>query len=458
MATSTAVHVCSECGHGAPKWFGRCPDCGSWSTAVTPTAPAEHVSVTTLAAAATRLERIPTGIGEVDRVLGGGLVAGEALLLAGEPGIGKSTLVLELIAALQAAGSACLLATGEESTAQVALRARRLAIDLDRVRVVATTSLQHVLAACAGERPDVLVIDSIQTLADGALEQIPGSPLQVQSCAGALVRHAKQTGCVVVAVGHVTKEGSVAGPKLLEHIVDAVLALEGERYGTIRVLRAAKNRFGSCEETGVFVMGEGGLEPVPDPSAMLLADRHPGAAGSVVFCGLEGSRPLLMELQALVTESELPQPRRAAIGVDPRRLALVLGVLSERAGVQIGRRDVFVAAAGGLSVKEPAADLALCLALFSGIRGSPLPEDLVVLGEVGLAGEVRRAPGIERRLAEAARLGFRRAVVPRGVGRVPPGIDVSCAPDVATALTAAYWGPTTAPAPVPAEPPTARSA
>jgi DNA repair protein RadA/Sms len=394
-----------------------------------------------LAEASTELERVPSGIGEVDRVLGGGLVAGEALLLAGEPGIGKSTLVLQLIAALQEAGASCLLATGEESPPQVAMRARRLRLDLDRMRVVATTSLQHVLAACAREGPDVLVVDSIQTLSDAALEQAPGAPLQVQSCAGGLVRLAKETGRIVIVVGHVTKDGSVAGPKLLEHVVDAVLGLEGERHGTMRLLRAAKNRFGSCEETGVFVMGEGGLEPVPDPSAMLLADRHPGAAGSVVFCGLEGSRPMLLELQALVTESELPQPRRAAIGVDPRRLALVLGVLSERAGVQIGRRDVFVAAAGGLSVREPAADLALCLALCSGITGSPLPEDLVAFGEVGLAGEVRRVPGIERRLGEAARLGFRRAVVPRGAEGVRrAAMDVSQVTDVATALAAAYEG------------------
>jgi DNA repair protein RadA/Sms len=408
---------------------------------VSPAPAGDDISVTTLSEVATQLERVPTGIGEVDRVLGGGLVAGEALLLAGEPGIGKSTLVLQLIAALQAAGASCLLATGEESPAQVSMRARRLGLELARMRVIATTSLQQVLAACAREKPDVLVVDSIQTLSDAALEQAPGAPLQVQSCAAELVRLAKETGRIVIAVGHVTKDGSVAGPKLLEHVVDAVLALEGERHGTMRVLRAAKNRFGSCEETGVFVMGEGGLEPVPDPSAMLLADRRPGAAGSVVFCGLEGSRPILMELQALVTESELPQPRRAAIGVDPRRLALVLGVLSERAGVQIGKRDVFVAAAGGLSVREPAADLALCLALCSGITGSALPEDLVALGEVGLAGEVRRVPGIERRLAEAARLGFRRAVVPRGAeGTTRGGIDVSHVTDVAHALSAAYGG------------------
>jgi DNA repair protein RadA/Sms len=436
MAIATATHVCSECGHSSPKWFGRCPGCGAWSTATAPER-GEDVVITSLSEAVTAAERIPTGIGELDRVLGGGLVVGEAILLAGEPGIGKSTLVLDLIGALQGRGSRCLLATGEESPGQVGLRARRLGLDLSSVRTVATDSLQQVLAGSDRERPNVLVVDSIQTLADQNLEQVPGSPLQVQSCAAALVRYAKQNACVVVVVGHVTKDGSVAGPKLLEHVVDAVLGLEGERHGALRVLRASKNRFGSTEETGVFVMGERGLEPVPDPSAMLLADRHPGATGSVVFCGLEGSRPVLMEVQALVTASQLTQPRRVAIGVDARRVAMMLGVMSERAEVKLAEDDVFVAAAGGLAVKEPAADLPLCLALYSAKTQRPVPEDLVAVGEVGLAGEIRRAPGTERRLSEAARLGFTRALVPRGLERGPRGIEISVVSDLGAALTAA---------------------
>jgi DNA repair protein RadA/Sms len=341
------------------------------------------------------------------------------------------------MASLQALGSTCLLVTGEESTAQVALRARRLGIDLDCVRTITTTSLQQAEAAARRENPTLVVVDSIQTLGDEELEQVPGSPLQTQSCAGALVRHAKQTGCVVVMVGHVTKEGTVAGPKLLEHVVDAVLGLEGERHGSLRVLRASKNRFGSCEETGVFVMGAQGLEPVADPSAMFLADRQPGATGSVVFCGLEGTRPLLVELQALVTRSQLAQPRRVAIGVDARRVAMSVGVMAERADMKLTGDDVFVAAAGGLAVREPAADLPLCVALYSAKTERPVPDDLVAVGEVGLAGEIRRVPGTERRLAEAARLGFKRALVPRGLTRAPDGIEVVVVNSLAHALTAA---------------------
>ncbi|CAN5582205.1 DNA repair protein RadA [soil metagenome] len=357
--------------------------------------------------------RLSTGIAEVDRVLGGGVVAGSVVLLAGEPGIGKSTLVLQLLQGVVRAGGSCVLVSGEESLAQTGLRAARLGIPLDGVRAASSTSLQAVIAASERERPDVLVIDSIQTIEDAALEQPAGSVVQVRESASALVRHAKSTGVAVILVGHVTKDGAVAGPKTLEHVVDAVVTLEGERGGGLRLLRAAKNRFGSCDETGVFTMSRHGLEAVGDASAMLLADRRPGATGSVVFPGMEGSRPVLVEIQALVTGTKLPQPRRVAIGVDARRVTLLLGVLCKGEGMSFGTKDVFVAAAGGLAVREPAADLAMCLALFSGLEEVAISGDIIAIGEVGLAGEVRRVPAIDRRLTEAARLGFSTAIVPQ---------------------------------------------
>ena len=352
-----------------------------------------------------------TGDREVDRVLGGGLVAGEVVLLAGEPGVGKSTLVLQMMGAIAAAGTRVLLATGEESLAQVGLRAERLGINRLSIAALAETSLPAVLRACATEVPGLLVVDSIQTTEDPELEQPPGSVVQVRECAAALARHAKKTNTPVVLVGHVTKEGTVAGPRVLEHLVDAVLSLEGNRSASLRLLRASKNRFGSCEETGVFVMGKSGLEIVPDPSSLLLEDRSAGVAGSVVFPGLEGSRPVLVELQALVASSELPQPRRVALGLDARRLSMLTGVL-EKTGLKLGRRDLFVSAAGGLTVREPAADLALCLAIQSAAHDVAVDDRTVAIAEVGLGGELRRAPGVERRLSEAARLGFRRAIVP----------------------------------------------
>lgn len=357
---------------------------------------------------------------EVDRVLGGGFVPGGAVLLAGEPGIGKSTLVLQLLDSIGRSGKRCLLVTGEESLDQVALRATRLGADASAFLAAAGTSLSKIIAASESERPDLLVVDSIQTLHDPALDQAPGSVTQVRECASLLVRHAKQTGTAVVMVGHVTKDGNVAGPKTLEHVVDVVLQLEGERSGSLRLLRAEKNRFGSCEETGVFTMEGEGLAAVADPSAMLLADRCLGVPGSVVFPSLEGTRPVLIEAQALVTKAPAPTvARRVPIGMDGRRLALLLGVLAERADLQLGAYDIFVAAAGGMAVKEPAADLAFALALCSAARQKAIPAGVVAFGEVGLGGEIRRVPGAQRRLAEAARLGFEVAVVPKGMSKVP---------------------------------------
>jgi DNA repair protein RadA/Sms len=356
-------------------------------------------------------ERITTRVSELDRVLGGGLVPGAVVLLAGDPGIGKSTLVLQMLDGLRLSHRRALLASGEESMAQVSLRARRLRVAGDELRATATTSIDAVLEAARAERAQVLVVDSIQTLTSPGAEGRAGSVAQVRECTAALVRHAKETGTVVVLVGHVTKEGGVAGPKTLEHIVDVVLLLEGERTGALRLLRATKNRFGSCDETGVFTMTDIRLEPVPDPSAMLLADRRPGATGSVVFPGLEGNRPVLVEIQALVCASTLAQPRRVAIGVEARRLSLLTGVLSQHSELDLGQRDVFVAAAGGLAVREPAADLAIALALYSAATNVAVDPGVVAVGEVGLSGEIRRVPGLQRRLAEAARLRFAHAIV-----------------------------------------------
>ena len=424
-----AGHRCEECGHHSSKWFGRCPRCSSWRTQA-----ASAAAVTTLGRKTRAPARIESGIAEMDRVLGGGFVSGEVCLLAGEPGIGKSTLVLQLLDALAHSGRNTLLVTGEESPAQVALRAARLQVDGERLRATSETSVEGILEACDQEQPEVVVVDSIQTIETSGLEQAAGSPLQLRDCTAALGRFAKRGGAVVVLVGHVTKDGGIAGPKTLEHMVDAVLSLEGERTTSLRLLRAVKNRFGSCEETGVFVMGRSGLEGVVDPSAMLLADRRRGVTGSVVFPGLEGSRCVLIEMQALVAPPSSGQPRRVAQGLEGRRVALLLGVLSKHVDLQLAPRDVFASAAGGIAVREPASDLAVLLALVSAATDIPVEEDLVAVGEVGLAGEVRRVPGIERRLAEAVRLGFRSALIPRGCSDVPARLEPVVVADVAGAV------------------------
>ena len=430
------TYSCSSCGHTSSKWFGRCSECGDWSTAVAPAGSKTDPSaleIVSIGDAPSDAERSPTGIAELDRVLGGGLVTGSAVLLAGEPGIGKSTLTLQLVAALAQRGKRTLLVSGEESVAQIGGRAKRLGITESNLQVATSGSVDAVLATAISANLDVLIVDSIQTLADERMDQPPGSMVQVRECATALTRHAKLSGTTVILVGHVTKEGSVAGPKTLEHVVDVVLSLEGERGGTLRLLRSAKNRFGATDETGVFVMTTNGLDPVGDPSAFLLADRRPGVAGSIVFPGMEGTRPLLVEVQALVDQTKIPQPRRVAIGLDGRRLSLLTAVMSQT-HVSLGGSDVFVAAAGGLEVREPAADLAMCLALFSATTQLPIDERSVAVGEVGLSGEVRRVPAIARRLTEARRLGFDTAYVPFGFDEHIKGLRLIRVPDIRAAF------------------------
>jgi DNA repair protein RadA/Sms len=435
-SAAAAAHVCGDCGYSAPKWFGRCPVCGGWASSIARAAGSARAEVSSLDGPVAEPQRFSTGIPECDRVLGGGIVPGAVVLLAGEPGIGKSTLVLQLIDGVVRGGHSALLVTGEESLGQVSLRARRLALPTHRFRALATTSLEATVSAASSENPDLLVVDSVQTLSGVEGATATGSPSQVRECAAALVRHAKETDAAMILVGHVTKEGGVAGPKALEHIVDVVTSLEGERTGAVRLLRAAKNRFGSCDETGVFMMTERGLEAVPDPSAMMLADRRIGVPGSIVFCGIEGTRPVLVEIQAMVSSSTHSQPRRIAIGLDGRRLTLSTGVLGSRAHVKLDGKDVYAASAGGLVIREPAADLAVCLAVLSAFHQQAIAPGIVAIGEVGLGGEIRRVPALERRLGEAARLGFMTAVVPPASGRIPPDMRAIEASDVVSAFAA----------------------
>ena len=420
MAKVRTVHRCSACGGLSPRWEGRCGSCGEWNTlaeeldASADASPPGRPPARPLPLADVDMAEwapLPTGVPELDRVLAGGLVPGSATLLGGEPGVGKSTLVLQALTALARSGARCLLASAEESEQQVRLRADRLQEPGAGLWVVAETSLPGIHGAVEELRPDVLVVDSIHTVLDPELPSAPGSVAQVRHCAHRLVQAAKQRAMATVLVGHVTKDGSLAGPRVLEHVVDTVLAFEGERHQGLRLLRAVKHRFGPTGELGVFEMGQGGLAGVPDPSGLLLCDRQAGVVGSVVVPAVDGHRPLLVEVQALVTPSSSGLPRRSAHGVDAGRLALVLAVL-ERRGISLAGLDVFASAVGGVRLVEPAADLALAVALASALTGRPVPGEVVTCGEVGLSGEVRRVPRCDRRLAEAARMGFRQAVAP----------------------------------------------
>ncbi len=428
MAKAKTQYVCSECGGTSLKWQGQCPHCSAWNTlteaAVESAVPhrfapiAPSAEVHTLGdIAATELPRESTGLSEFDRVLGGGVVPGGVVLIGGDPGIGKSTLLLQALAAM-AQRMAVLYVSGEESAAQVALRSRRLGVDGKRVRLMAEIALERVLAALESEQPRVAVIDSIQTLYTADLQSAPGSVAQVRECAAQLTRAAKRSGVGLVLVGHVTKEGALAGPRVLEHMVDTVLYFEGDPHSSFRLVRAAKNRYGAVNELGVFAMTDRGLRGVVNPSALFLsqhgADGKGGTVpGACVLVTQEGTRPLLVEIQALVDTAHVPNPRRLSIGLEAQRLALLLAVLHRHGGIATFDQDVFVNAVGGVRIEEPAADLVVLLAIVSSIRDRPLPRGLVAFGEVGLAGEVRPAPRGQERLREAAKLGFSLAIIPR---------------------------------------------
>ncbi|MBT0570085.1 DNA repair protein RadA [Curvibacter sp. CHRR-16] len=426
MAREKTVYTCQECGGSSPKWLGKCPHCQAWNTLVESVAvpdagtarnrfaalaPSSSVAVLADIEAAD-VERTPTGHEELDRVLGGGMVEGGVVLIGGDPGIGKSTLLLQALDSLQRLGQRTLYVTGEESGAQVALRSRRLGLGSSQVRVLAEIQLEKILATLQAEAPQVAVIDSIQTVYSDQLTSAPGSVAQVRECAAHLTRAAKSSGTAIVLVGHVTKEGALAGPRVLEHMVDTVLYFEGDTHSQFRLIRAIKNRFGAVNEMGVFAMTEKGLKGVSNPSAIFLSQHAEAVPGSCVMVTLEGSRPLLVEIQALV-DSGGPSPRRLSVGLERDRLALLLAVLHRHAGVACGDQDVFVNAVGGVRISEPAADLPVLLAIASSLRGRPLPKGFFSFGEVGLAGEVRPAPRGQERLKEAAKLGFTTALVPK---------------------------------------------
>ncbi|MDR2625350.1 MAG: DNA repair protein RadA [Zoogloeaceae bacterium] len=438
MHKNKTVYLCSECGAESPKWQGQCPGCGAWNTLVESVAEIKSAArqrfLSPAAAArpqalaeieAQEAARLSTGIREFDRPLGGGLVAGSVVLIGGDPGIGKSTLLLQTLAKLSERVGA-LYISGEESGEQVALRAQRLGVAASRLKLLTEINLEKILAHLKSERPEVAVVDSIQTLWSEALNSAPGSVAQVRECAAQLVRLAKQLGIAVVLVGHVTKEGALAGPRVLEHVVDAVLYFEGDTHSRFRLIRAVKNRFGAVNELGVFAMTETGLKSVDNPSALFLSQHERDVPGAAILVTQEGDRPLLVEVQALVDDAH-GNPRRLTVGLDAQRLAMLLAVLHRHAGIACFDQDVFINAVGGVRIIEPAADLAVALAIVSSLKNRALPDKLVVFGEIGLAGEIRPAPRGQERLKEAAKLGFTRAIIPTAnLPRHPiPGIEVT---------------------------------
>ena len=423
MARPVARYVCQACGASHPKWSGRCDGCGEWNSITEEAAPevapggigsaqGRPIDFLPLDGATGTIPRLASGNAEFDRVCGGGLVAGSALLVGGDPGIGKSTLLLQIMAGLAATCRVAYI-SGEESVDQVRMRAARLGVLQAPVRIAAATGMRDILASIGtGDGPEVVVVDSIQTMYVDSLDSAPGTVAQVRASAQALIQLAKRHGFTVLMVGHVTKEGMIAGPKVLEHMVDTVLYFEGDRSHQFRILRAVKNRFGATDEIGVFEMTGAGLAQVTNPSALFLAQRRGDVSGAAVFAGIEGSRPVLVEIQALVAASPLGTPRRAVVGWDGGRLAMLLAVLDARAGVALAGNDVYLNVAGGLRITEPAADLAVAAALLSSHSGSPLPEETVVFGEVGLSGEIRAVSQPDARLKEAAKLGFAQAFLP----------------------------------------------
>ncbi len=426
MAKAKTLFICNECGAQAPRWQGQCPQCRAWNTmveSVVEQGGGAASRFSALAGTTGRLQalaelepreepRIPTGIEEFDRVLGGGLVAGGVVLIGGDPGVGKSTLLLQALSLL-AARQKAVYVSGEESGEQVALRAQRLQVEPAGLQLLPEINLERILATLREAAPRIAVVDSIQTVYSEVLQSAPGSVAQVRECAAQLTRHAKQSGTSLILVGHVTKDGTLAGPRVLEHIVDTVLYFEGDTHSSFRLVRAFKNRFGAVNELGVFAMTERGLRGVSNPSAIFLSQHAQQVPGSCVLVTQEGTRPLLVEIQALVDGAHSPNPRRLSVGLEQNRLAMLLAVLHRHAGVVCFDQDVFVNAVGGVKIAEPAADLAVLLAIVSSLRSRPLPRELVVFGEVGLAGEIRPAPRGQERLKEAAKLGFRTAIIPR---------------------------------------------
>ncbi len=438
MARADSQFVCQSCGSVHAKWAGRCDDCGSWNTLT------EEVSSAPLGTAAkakkssrrgrlelvsldgdgAELPRHESGIAEFDRVCGGGIVPGSALLVGGDPGIGKSTLLLQAVANHAKRGLSTIYLSGEEAVDQVRRRARRLGLADTPVALAAETSLENILDGLKSEKPQIAIIDSIQTLWTDQLAAAPGTVAQVRACAQELVRFAKKSGCAVVLVGHVTKDGQIAGPRVVEHMVDAVLYFEGERGHQFRILRAVKNRFGPTDEIGVFEMSEAGLQEVENPSALFLNDRDDNTPGAAVFAGMEGTRPVLTEIQALVAASPLGTPRRTVVGWDSGRLSMVLAVLEARCGLSFAGRDVYLNVAGGLKIGEPAADVAVAAAIISSALNAPLPKDAVVFGEMSLSGDIRAVGRSEARLKEAAKLGFSQALAPLAASEGDPPVDV----------------------------------
>jgi len=443
MTKMRVVHRCGECGAGHPKWSGRCAGCGAWNSLIEdvegePSAPPAWTGAAPEVQNITQIDPLegtprPTGVTEVDRVLSGGLVPGSVTVLGGEPGIGKSTLLLQILAATS---GRTLYISAEESAKQVRLRADRLGALSEHISLLAETSLPRIRAAAAALSPDLMVVDSIQAITDPEIGAGPGSVSQVRGCAQQLVADAKAVGRTTIIVGHVTKEGTLAGPRVLEHLVDTVLSFEGDRHHALRLLRAVKHRFGTTNELGLFEMEGHGLAAVPDASQFFLADRQAGIPGSVVGAVLEGHRPLLVEVQALVTLSSMTSPRRSAQGLDQGRLALLLAVLDQRAGLLFAPCDVYTSVVGGIRLGEPGGDLAVCIAAASALTGRSVPGRVVVCGEVGLAGEVRQVGQIPRRLAEAARLGFTTAIVPRSAAVPVEGLEVIGVSTVLEALQA----------------------
>ena len=427
MAKDKSVYICTECGTYEPKWQGQCPACMAWNTLVESVAETASTNryankFESLAATgqlqklndieAADVERQPTGLAEFDRVLGGGLVEGGVILIGGDPGIGKSTLLLQVLCHLGKSSQA-IYVSGEESPQQIAMRAKRLGLDASQLDLLAEINLEKILATLQANKPNITVIDSIQTVYSEALQSAPGSVAQVRECSAQLTRLAKQLGITVILVGHVTKDGALAGPRVLEHIVDTVLYFEGDQNSTFRLIRAFKNRFGAVNELGVFAMTEKGLREVTNPSALFLSHHESQVAGSCITVTMEGTRPLLIEIQALVDESHAPVPKRLCVGVEQNRLAMLLAVLHRHAGVACFDQDVFINAVGGVKITEPAADLSVLISIVSSLKDKPLEANLVVFGEVGLAGEVRPVQGGLVRLKEAAKLGFTKAIVPK---------------------------------------------